>query len=64
MARTANVGRLSVSLDANTILYINKIKKLADVNEKKLNQMERAFWFGHAEIQSTERISRSISQDI
>ena len=43
MARTANVGRLSVSLDANTILYINKIKKLADVNEKKLNQMERAF---------------------
>jgi hypothetical protein len=43
MARTANVGRLSVSLDANTILYKNKIKKLADINEKKLSQMERAF---------------------
>ena len=43
MAKTANVGRLSISLDANTIRYINNIKKAGLETERRVNMMNKAF---------------------
>ena len=43
MARTANVGRLSVSLDANTIRYINSIKKAQVQTDARLDKMSKSF---------------------
>ena len=43
MARTANVGRISVSLDANTVAYLNKIKKAQTVTEQRLNKMSKSY---------------------
>ncbi len=43
MARTANVGRISVSLDANTVRYINNIKKAQVATDKRLDTMSKKF---------------------